>query len=224
MTSPWIFLASWCFASTWTHRCSPNTEGCMCWLPMSQSHDVLNSDALAQSIALLHCFLNDWGCYAPSHLPSSGRASDSVRSLLQFSGPARFAPLFLALSFLLIHSYPCSWFRSPMHFMFPMFVLFHVPRPKPCSDPQSVLLHITSPCSIFVPMFLCPNPCLFPLTLLCSFWYLYVDSFLYVPQSEIDIDCPFWTPLCLIRTFWTFQTSVHPNWGQENVGGWSIKA
>ena len=79
---------------------------------------------------------------------------------------------------------------------------FRTPNPKP----RSVLLCITSPCSIFVPMFFCPNPCPFPLTLLCSFWYLYVNSFLYVPQSEINIDCPLWTSVRLIRTF-----QIHQN-------------
>ena len=74
-----------------------------------------------------------------------------------------------------------------------------VPNPEP--NPHSVLLRITSPCSIFVPMLFCPNPCPFPSTLLCSFQYLYIDSFLYVPQSEIDIDCPLWTSVHLIRTF-----------------------
>ena len=109
-------------------------------------------------------------CYAPSHLPSSSRASDLACSLLWFSGLARFAPLSPALSFLLIRSYPCSWFHSPTRFMFPIFVLFHVPRPDPIPipNPRSVLLRITSPCSIFIPMFFCPNPCLFPSTLLCS--------------------------------------------------------
>ena len=104
--------------------------------------------------------------------------------------------------------------------MFPMFVLFHVPRPNPRSPfpvpcslfpvPRSVLLRITSPCSIFVPMLFCPNPCPFPLTLLCSFWYLYVDSFLHVPQSEINIDCPLWTSVRLIQTFRIHQ-DLHPS-------------
>ena len=75
------------------------------------------------------------------------------------------------------------------------------PNPKPKS--RSVLLRITSLCSIFISIFLCPNPCPFPSTLLCSFWYLYVHNFLYVPQSEIDIDCPLWTPVHLIQTFQT---------------------
>ena len=26
--------------------------------------------------------------------------------------------------------------------------------------------------------------------LICSLWYLYVPILMYVPQSEIDIDCP----------------------------------
>ena len=47
-------------------------------------------------------------CYAPSHLPSSGQASDLARSLLQSSGLARFGPLSPALLFLLIRSYPRS--------------------------------------------------------------------------------------------------------------------
>ena len=112
-------------------------------------------------------------------------------------------PCFIISAYLLI---PRSWSRSPMRFMFPIFILFHVPCPEPCS----VLLRITSPCSIFVPMFFCPNPCPFPFTLLCSFRYLYVNSSLYVPQSEIDIDCPLWTSVRLIRTFrihWNLRSS-----------------
>ena len=81
-------------------------------------------------------------------------------------------------------------------------------NPKPKS--HCILLHITSPCSIFVSILLCLNPCLFPSTLLCSFQYLYIDNFLYVPQSEINIDCPLWTPICLIRTFRTLQ-KPHPS-------------
>ena len=95
-----------------------------------------------------------------------------------------------------IHFVSCSPPRSP----------FWTPNPKPHSD----LLCITSPCSIFVPMFFCPNPCPFPSTLLCSLQYLYIDNFLYVPQSEIDIDCPLWTPVHLIRTFQTLQ-NLHPS-------------
>ena len=77
---------------------------------------------------------------------------------------------------------PCvSCFRCSFCFMSP------APNPIPNPEPCSVLLCITSPCSIFVPMLFYPNPCPFPSTLLCSFRYLYVDSFLYVPQSEINV-------------------------------------
>ena len=92
-----------------------------------------------------------------------------------------------ALSFLLIHSSPVPDPVPPHVSCFRYLSCFMFPALNP--DPHSILLRITSPCSIFVPMFFCPNPCPFPETLLCSFQYFYVESFLYVPQSEIDIDC-----------------------------------
>ena len=68
-----------------------------------------------------------------------------------------------------------------MHFMFLIFVLFHVPHP----NPHSVLLHITSPCSIFVPMLFCPNPCPFPSTLLCSFdTYTFITSCMFPSLNQ----------------------------------------
>ena len=47
-------------------------------------------------------------------------------------------------------------------------------------------------CSIFEPRTPNPDPVICPIlfTLLCSLWYLYVRILMYVPQSEIDIDCP----------------------------------
>ena len=66
----------------------------------------------------------------PSHLPSSGQASELAHSLLRSSGLARFDPLSPALSFLLICSYSHSWSHSPTCFMFPIFVLFHDRRPR----------------------------------------------------------------------------------------------
>ena len=145
-------------------------------------------------------------CYAPSHLLSSGPASDPARSLLWSSGPARLNPLpprfiisaysFISLFLILL---PHAFHVSDVRFVScPLSQTpFRTLNPEPCS----VLLRITSPCSLFVPMLFCPNPCLFPSTLLCSFRYLYIDSFLYVPQSEINIDCPLWTSVRLIRTF-----------------------
>ena len=46
--------------------------------------------------------------------------------------------------------------------------------------------------SIFNPRTPNPDPdiCPFLVTLICSLWYLYVPILMYVPQSEIDIDCP----------------------------------
>ena len=164
------------------------------------SHTAVQYSSLFLFIVYLGCHLymravnfND-RCYAPSHLPSSGRASDPARSLPRSSGPARFDPLTPLYHF-------CLFAHPP--FLIPSPLTFHVsdvrsvscPLPRtpfqtPNPEPRSVLLCITSPCSIFVPMLFCPNPCPIPSTLLCSFRYLYVDSFLYVPQSEIDIDCP----------------------------------
>ena len=66
-----------------------------------------------------------------------------------------------------------SCFRSSFCFMFPFlfafFILFYFRSPSPNPDPDI--------CPILV-------------TLICSLWYLYVPILMYVPQSEIDIDCP----------------------------------
>ena len=71
--------------------------------------------------------------------------------------------------------------RSPLRFMFPISVLFHV----------SVLIHIFV---LFYFQSPSPNPdpdtCPILVTLICSLWYLYVPILMYVPQSEINIDCP----------------------------------
>ena len=66
-----------------------------------------------------------------------------------------------------------SCFRFLLCFMFPFLFAF------------SVL-------SYFRPLSLNPDPDICPIhiTLLCSFWYLYVPILMYAPQSEIDIDCP----------------------------------
>ena len=47
-------------------------------------------------------------------------------------------------------------------------------------------------CSIFDPRTPNPDPDICPIliTLICSLWYLYVPILMYVPQSEINIDCP----------------------------------
>ena len=72
------------------------------------------------------------------------------------------------------HSPPSvSCFRSSFCFMFPFLFAFSVPfyfrSPSPNPDPDI--------CPILV-------------TLICSLWYLYIPILMYVPQSEIDIDCP----------------------------------
>ena len=121
-------------------------------------------------------------CYAPSHLPSSSRVSVLVCSLLWSSSLVQsITPCFIISAYSFI-----SLFLIPFPHMFhvSIFVLFHVPCPNPHSEPQtpnpkphSILLHITSPCSIFVPMLFCPNPCPFPSTLLCSFnTYTFITS------------------------------------------------
>ena len=115
--------------------------------------------------------------------PSTVFQPSSVRSVTpSFYHFCAFAhPPFLIL-------FPHAFHVSNIHFVScsPPQTPFQTPNP----NPHSVLLHITSPCSIFVPMFFFLNPCPLPSTLLCSFQYLYVNNFLYVPQSEIDIDCP----------------------------------
>ena len=66
-----------------------------------------------------------------------------------------------------------SCFRSSFCFMFPFLLAFSVP------------FYFQSPS-------LNPDPDICPIlvTLTCSLWYLYVPILMYVPQSEIDIDCP----------------------------------
>ena len=76
------------------------------------------------------------------------------------------------------HSPPSiSCFQSSFCFMFPFLFAFSVPfyirSPSPNPDPDI--------CPILV-------------TLICSLWYLYVPILMYVPQSEIDIDCPLNSP------------------------------
>ena len=65
-------------------------------------------------------------------------------------------------------------FHSPLRFMFPIFVLFHV----------YVLIRIFV---LFYFRFPSPNPdpdtCPILITLICSLWYLYVLILMYVPQS-----------------------------------------
>ena len=66
-----------------------------------------------------------------------------------------------------------SCFRSSFCFMFPFLFAFSVP------------FYFQSPS-------LKPDPDICPIlvTLTCSLRYLYVPILMYVPQSEIDIDCP----------------------------------
>ena len=59
------------------------------------------------------------------------------------------------------------------------------------------LVHVSVLIRIFHPILFrspSPNPnpdiCLILITLICSLWYLYVPILMYVPQSEIDIECP----------------------------------
>ena len=101
-------------------------------------------------------------CYAPSHLPSSGRASDPARSLLRSTGPARFNPFPPALSFLLIRSSPVpnpvpphvSCFRCSFCFMSP--TPNPVPNPEPRSPFRSTSHHI--PLFYFRPYAFLPEP------------------------------------------------------------------
>ena len=79
-----------------------------------------------------------------------------------------------------------------------------LPIPSLNSVPPHVSCFRSSSCFMFLFLFafsvlfyfrsLSPNPDpdIFPIlvTLLCSLWYLYVLILMYVPQSEIDIDCP----------------------------------
>ena len=64
-----------------------------------------------------------------------------------------------------------SCFQSSFCFMFPFLFAISIPF-----------------------YFRTPNPdrdiCPILITLICSLWYLYVPILMYVPQSEIDIDCP----------------------------------
>ena len=168
-------------------------------------------------------------CYAPSHLPSSGWASDLACSLLRSPGLARFEPL------------PPRFIISAYSFISPFLVpfphAFHVsniclfscspsPIPLPNSDPWS-LFHSTLH---HIPLVLfCFHYCFQPYARFLWPWYVLFDTYTLrtscmFPQSEIDIDCPSWAPLYLFRTFQTFQTSVCPNWGQGNIGWQSIKA
>ena len=123
----------------------------------------------------------DWAwiadqCYTPSHLLSSGQASDPVRSLLWSSGPAWVRPIIPALSSPLIRSYPCSWFRSPTCFMFLIFACFMFPDPQSpsCSTSHRI------PLILFLFPLLFPTLCTFSMTLTCSLQYLYAQNFMYV--------------------------------------------
>ena len=66
-----------------------------------------------------------------------------------------------------------SCFRSLFCFMFLFLFTFSIPfyfrSPSPNPNPD-----------------ICPSL----VTLICSLWYLYVPILMYVPQSEINIDCP----------------------------------
>ena len=66
-----------------------------------------------------------------------------------------------------------SCFRSLFCFMFPFFLAFSVPFYFRSLSPKPI-----------------PDICPILVTLTCSLSYLYVPILMYVPQSEIDIDCP----------------------------------
>ena len=103
----------------------------------------------------------------PSHLLSSGQASELAHSLLRSSGLARFDPLSPALSFLLICSYSHSWSHSPHVSCFRYSFCFMIPVPNPCSEPRTPICstshHIPLVLFLFPVLFL--TPCLFPMML-----------------------------------------------------------
>ena len=108
--------------------------------------------------------------------------------------------------FLLIHSYPHSWSHSPTHFMFPIFICFMFPVPDPCSVPLRIAFLLLYFCFhyCFRPYAHFPWPCYVPFDT-----YTLITSCMF-SQSEINIDCPLWTPVCLIWTFWTLW-NPHPS-------------
>ena len=105
----------------------------------------------------------------------------------------------ILLSFLLIRSYPRFWSRFPTCFMFPV----PKPHPKPQTLFHSTLYHIPLVLFLF-------HYCFWPYS--CFIWPCYVlfDTYMFrtscmFPQSEINIDCPPWTCIHLIRTFRTLR-------------------
>ena len=112
-----------------------------------------------------------WGwtmiiCIVPSDVPSPSFGS-STQSPMVFQ---RSSTHFPALAFLLIRSYLRSWSRSPTHFMFLIFILFHVPIPDPCfltPNPNPVPFYFASrPLVLFLFLYFCarthahfPRPC-----------------------------------------------------------------
>ena len=107
--------------------------------------------------------------------------------------------------------------------------LFHVPRPwspfwPPIPNSRPISLHIA-----YLLFYFCFHYCFWPYARFPWLWHVLFGTYMLrtscmFPQSEIDIDCPFWTLLHLIQTFQTSWISVHPNWGQGNIRWRSIKA
>ena len=106
--------------------------------------------------------------------------SDLACSLSQPSSLAQYGPFphFIILAYL---------FSSPSLIPFPH--VFHALHPQ-SPIPAPFYFTSRSPCSIFISILFFLILCLFPMTLICFLQYLYVQNFLYIPQSEINIDCP----------------------------------
>ena len=106
-------------------------------------------------------------------MPHRAPAEPRIRHAVSYGLLTWFDPLprFIISAYSLIPPFlipfPHVFHISNIHFVScpPLQFPFQTPNPKP----RSILLHITSPCSIFVSRLLCPNPCPFPSTLLCSF-------------------------------------------------------
>ena len=118
---------------------------------------------------------------SPSELQPSFRSGTQSPTVLR---PSSFQPI---IPCFMISAYS---FISPFLIPFPHafhvsdICLFHVPCTRPHSKPQTpipVLFHFAShsSCSILFPL-LFLTLCLFPMTLICSLRYLYVQNFMYV--------------------------------------------
>ena len=134
-------------------------------------------------------------CYAPkspSELRPSFRSGAQPPTVLWPGSVRPIIPCFII---------PAYSFISP--FLIPFLHAFHVsdirlvyvPHPRspfrtPNPESHSIPLRITFPLFYFHFLLLIPILCLLSMTLICSLQYLYVQNFMYVSQSEINIDCP----------------------------------